>query len=215
MEKEEKDTRSTRSTNLGRVMKVFVIMWLLTGVGLYIGQFVPIKYILPISIFTLVLLIATFFIRKSKTVNAVVVYALPTLIGVTLYSSINYYIGDMGIQIVTLVVVTTTVVFIFLGVIGSKMSKDLQGMGMYLLIGLVGLIVFSIATLFIGVSDTTMIIYSVIGLLIFIMFTVHDFNQIAKREIKDEEVSHYALGLYLDFINLILYALRLVSYLRD
>lgn len=204
-----------KNNNLDKVMKMFGIMWIITAIGAFFGQFVPQQFILPIGILTLIIVIGTFFVRKSKAASSILVYTVSYLIGITLYSIIGFYIGELGLQVVILVITTCTVIFAFLGFFGYKLKKDLSPIGNILFFALLALVVFSFATIFIGVSNLIMIIASGIGVLIFVGYTIYDFNQIAQHGVEDDMISITALNLYLDLLNLILETLKLLYYIKE
>lgn len=201
--------------NLDKVLKMFGVMWVLTAAGAFVGKFIPEQFILPIAILTILLVIGLWFTHKSVAASSILVYLVAFLVGVTLYTSIGFYIGALGLEIVVIVIGTCTIVFALLGLFGYKLQKDLQGVGMILFVALLGLVVFSFITIFIGVSNIVMALVSGLGVLIFLGYTVYDFNQIAKRGVSDNEVPAVALGLYLDLVNLILQVLRLIYYITQ
>lgn len=133
--------------------------------------------------------------------------------GVVLYAAMNFYLGVLGTHIVIQVV--GTCVITALGYIGYKLERDLRSWGTILLILLFGLVIFSIITLFIGVSDLVMVITSGIGVIIFLAYTIYDFNQISKQVIDDSDIPIVTLNLYLNLVNLILQALKLTYYLKQ
>lgn len=106
--------------------------------------------------------------------------------------------------------------FAAMSVIGYKTEKDLSGMGRYLFMALIGIIIATIVNLFVGSTMMEMII-SYIGVAIFVGLTAYDTQKIRvmleDADEYDPSVQKYAvlgaLTLYLDFINLFLYLLRI------
>jgi uncharacterized protein len=101
---------------------------------------------------------------------------------------------------------------------GYTTKRDLTGMGSFLFMGLIGLILASIVNWFIGSSALEFAV-SVIGVLIFTGLTAYDMQRI-----KDQAIVMYtddgraakmsiisALSLYLNFLNLFLFLLRLLG----
>ena len=105
--------------------------------------------------------------------------------------------------------------FAALAFIGTVTKKDLSGLGTFLIIALVGLIIASIVGMIIGQPDSIWI--SALGVLIFAGLTVYDAQRIRKMMLSQESVNDSnmklallgALSLYLDFINLLLKLLSL------
>ncbi len=112
---------------------------------------------------------------------------------------------------------------------GYTTKKDLSGIGSYLIMGLIGLIIASLINIFWnnGVMDA---IITYIGVFIFVGLTAYDTQKIKQMSyaVEQGEALGYtdaaaprriaiigALTLYLDFINLFLYLLRLFGRSRD
>ena len=105
-------------------------------------------------------------------------------------------------------------VFGAMSVYGYFTSQDLTKWGTYLIMALFGLIIVSIVNIFLK-SSTMDWIVSGFGVLIFIGLTAWDTQQIKNMAIQLDSASAGklatigALNLYLDFINLFLYLLRI------
>lgn len=98
---------------------------------------------------------------------------------------------------------------------GYTTKKDLSAMGTFLIMGLVGLIVASLINLFVHSGPLAFVI-SAVGVLIFAGLTAYDtqrikalYAEVAGSEYEGRAVIMSALNLYLDFINMFLYILRL------
>lgn len=116
--------------------------------------------------------------------------------------------------------VITAIAFASLSLYGYTTKKDLSGMGTFLMMGLVGLIVASLVNIFLA-SSALMFAISVIGVLIFAGLTAYD-----TQRIKTDYIQHAmamdqewlaksaimgALNLYLDFINLFMFLLQFLG----
>lgn len=106
--------------------------------------------------------------------------------------------------------------FAFMAAYGYFTNRDLTSMGGFLMMGLVGLIIASIANYF--WADSTMDwIISYAGLFLFIGLTAYDTQKIKNQALvigNDGELVRKgaimgALSLYLDFINLFIFILRI------
>ncbi len=99
---------------------------------------------------------------------------------------------------------------------GYTTGKDLSGMGKILFMALIGLIIATIVNIFVGNGMMDLII-SYAGVIIFVGLTAYDTQKIKLMFLEADEnnpsVQKYAvlgaLSLYLDFINLFLYLLRI------
>lgn len=198
---------------LSLVLKQFTLMWGLTGLGLFIGSLLPPTIIFPISILTILLLIAAFVIRSVSFIS-IIVYVLPILIGITLFWTTQFYIEQLGSALVFGVLIGTIIVFVLLGIVGI-MIPDISETGNYLLVTLIVFIVFSILFMFFPIGNTVLLVLAGIAVLLFSLYTVYDFNQIRHGYVRERDVALMALNLYLDFINLFVNILQFISRLRD
>jgi FtsH-binding integral membrane protein len=110
------------------------------------------------------------------------------------------------------------VLFGVMSVIGMTTKIDLTRIGSYLIMGVIGLFIAMIANLFFNSGPFGLVI-NIAGVLVFTALTAYDTQQI-KRMASDPEIVGNgelalklsllgALRLYLDFINLFLFLLRL------
>lgn len=194
---------------LGKIMREFMFMWILTGLGMIIGSFLPPLIAMIVSLLSIVLLIVAIFVKKQGAVNKIF-YLVPLLLGVSFYYSVNFYLSELGSGLVIAVLGLTVALFIALGFFGMVVvKKDLGFMGQILFFALLGLIIIGIVAIFVP-SFALQVAVAGAGVVIFCLYTLYDFNQIAHREITPGETVGHALGLYLDFLNLFLDLLRLV-----
>jgi FtsH-binding integral membrane protein len=98
---------------------------------------------------------------------------------------------------------------------GYTTQRDLTGMGSFLMMGLIGIIIASLVNIFLKSSGLDWII-SVIGVLVFAGLTAYDtqkikdmYNAYDDGTVTGRKAVMGALSLYLDFINLFLMLLRL------
>ena len=103
-----------------------------------------------------------------------------------------------------------------MALIGYTTKTDLTSLGKYLFMGLIGIIIATLVNLFFNNDMVTMIV-SYLGVLIFVGLTAYDSQKIKKMcmsfEYADTNAQKMALlgalTLYLDFINLFIYLLRI------
>ena len=110
----------------------------------------------------------------------------------------------------------TAGMFVAHALYGTVTKKDLSGIGRFLFMTLIGLIIASIVNIF---MQSTMLywITTAAGVVIFAGLTAYDAQKIQQIAAEAVEINEYtqkvallgALSLYLDFINLFLYLLRI------
>ncbi len=109
--------------------------------------------------------------------------------------------------------------FFAMALVGLFTKADLSSMGKILFMGLIGLIIASFVNLLFLKSGTFSLIISYIGVLIFVGLTAYDTQKIKKMLIMADDSSEIgqkiallgSLTLYLDFINLFLFILRIFN----
>ena len=103
-----------------------------------------------------------------------------------------------------------------MAVVGYTTKKDLTSMGRILFMGLIGLVIASLVNIFLKSSGMTLVL-SYVGVIIFVGLTAWDSQKIKYMLMQAPDVSEGtqklallgALTLYLDFINLFIYLLRI------
>lgn len=111
--------------------------------------------------------------------------------------------------------------FAGLSLYGYTTRRDLTAFGSFLIVGLIGLIVAMLVNLFLQ-SGTVALVISAIGVLIFAGLTAYDtqrtksiYSYVAGTEAEPRAKVMSALNLYLDFINMFLFILRLFGSSRN
>lgn len=150
----------------------------------------------------------------SPNLASVLFFVYAAVNGFTL--SIIVIVYEIGT--ITTALATTVALFGVMAAFGYTTRMDLTKWGSYLMMGLVGLIVAMIANVFLG-SSTLEFIISGFGVLLFTALTAYDTQKIrdfiSTHEVQSNgnlalKYSIYgALVLYLDFVNLFLFLLRL------
>ena len=131
------------------------------------------------------------------------------LTGVTMSVILLAYTGE---SIATTFVVTAGM-FGALALWGSTTKRSLAGLGQFMFMGLIGLILASIVGIF-WQSDALQFLISVVGVIVFTGLTAWDAQRLKQMALAlpEGQLAGYAitgaLSLYLDFINLFLMLLR-------
>ena len=128
------------------------------------------------------------------------------------------FAADLNIVITAFSI--TALLFLILGVYGYVTNEDLTKFGSIATVGLITIILASIVNIFLQ-SDGIVWFTTILGIIIFVIFIAVDINRIKNNIIAhavqgDTEILNKieimgALNLYLDFINLFLYILRILG----
>lgn len=107
--------------------------------------------------------------------------------------------------------------FAAMAIVGYTTKTDLSSMGKYLLMALIGIIIATLVNVFFIKSTGFDLVISYVGVLIFVGLTAYDSQKIKQMLMQAPDAAEGAqkiallgaLSLYLDFINLFIYLLRI------
>jgi FtsH-binding integral membrane protein len=170
----------------------------------WIAMFAPLGMVLFLS----------FGMQKMSFATAQMTFwAYAAVMGISLSTILFLYTGTS----IAMTFFVTAATFGAMSVWGYTTGRDLTGFGSFLFMGLIGLILASLANLFFH-STQLQFLVSVIGVLIFTGLTAYDSQSIKNMyfagddgEVMGKKAIMGALRLYLDFINLFLYLLRFMG----
>ncbi len=152
-------------------------------------------------------------INKLSLTTATLMFILYSVINGALMSYI--FLAYTASSIATVFFITAGT-FGAMALVGYTTKTDLSSMGKFLMMALIGLIIATIVNLFVKSSGFTLIL-SYVGVLIFVGLTAWDSQKIKQMLMQATDVGEGAqklallgaLTLYLDFINLFIYLLRI------
>ena len=183
---------------------------LLTSIGAAIyGS--PLQWVVMLAPLGLVFFLSFRVHKMSVGAAQATFWVYAALVGVSLSSIFLIYTAES----ITRVFFISAASFGALSLYGYTTKRDLTGMGSFLFMGLIGLIVASIVNIFLGSSALAFAI-SAVGVLVFAGLTAYDTQKIKEMYYEGDDATTAgrkaimgALALYLDFINLFLMLLRL------
>lgn len=177
------------------------------------GQVVqtPLAWIAMLSPLAFVLVLS-FGIHRMKASTAQLMFWL--FAGVMGLSLSHIFLQFTGASIARVFFITAAT-FAAMSLYGYTTKRDLTGLGNFLFMGLIGIIIASVVNIFIG-SSMVQFVVSVLGVIIFVGLTAYDtqkikemYNELDGSEVAGKKAIMGALRLYLDFINLFMMLLHL------
>lgn len=145
-----------------------------------------------------------------------------------LYSALNGATLSLILLVYTMesiasVFFITAGTFAAMAAIGYFTKADLSSLGKILMMALIGLIIATVVNVFLLKSGGFGLVLSYVGVLIFVGLTAYDTQKIKQMLIMADDVNEEtqkiallgSLSLYLDFINLFLYLLRIFGNSRN
>ena len=160
-------------------------------------------------------------IERLRTGSAIALFlAYSAVTGLTLTSIFIVYARTT----LVLAFVSAASVFAAGAIYGAVTKKDLRGIGGYLSMAMIGMLVALLINMFLG-SSTLDLLISAVGVLLFTGLTAWDSQKISDMNrsygtmMTNEELTKIgilgALDLYLDFLNIFLYLLRIFGRSSD
>ena len=152
-------------------------------------------------------------INRLSLTTATLMFILYSVINGALLSYI--FLAYTASSVATVFFITAGT-FAAMAVIGYTTKSDLSSMGKILFMALIGLIIATLVNIFVKSSGLTLIL-SYVGVLIFVGLTAWDSQKIKQMLLQAPDAGEGAqklallgaLTLYLDFINLFIYLLRI------
>ena len=155
--------------------------------------------------------------RFSESTLKIMFWVYATLMGLSLSTIFLVYTGGS----IAVTFFATAAAFAGLSLYGYTTQRSLSGLGTFLIMGVVGLIVASLVNMFVH-SAPLMYAISFIGVLIFAGLTAYDTQKLKEQYVHlrgtdwaGKAVVLGALNLYLDFINMFMFLLRFMGSSRN
>jgi hypothetical protein len=155
-----------------------------------------------------------FFLEKISAGMARIMFVLYSLIIGTIFSTIGFVYSPLAILYAF---GTALIIFVVMTIYGFMTKEDLSSYRTFFIVGLISLIIMGFINMYLGVGPLYWI-ETIAGIVIFTGLTAYDINRIKWESYQlangdNETVEKMgiieALELYLDFINLFLYLLRI------
>ena len=194
-----------------------------TSAGLQLTQFgtvlfeSPLRWVVMLAPLAFVLVLSFGINKLQPAMAQLLFWVFAAVMGLSLSSIFLIYTG----QSITQVFFITAATFGAMSLYGYTTKRDLTQIGSFLIMGLFGLIIASIVNIFLQSSGLGFAI-SIIGVLIFVGLTAWDTQKIKSNysssfgaDVLTKNAVMGALSLYLDFINIFLFLLRIMGNNRN
>lgn len=173
----------------------------------------PLRWVVMLAPLGLVFFLSARIHKMSVSAAQTSFWIFAGVMGLSLASIFLVYTGESIVRTFFI----TAASFGALSLWGYTTKRDLSGMGSFLFMGLIGLIIAMVVNMFLG-SSALQFAISVIGVLIFAGLTAYDTQQIKEmyyegdsQLVAGRKAIMGALRLYLDFINLFMFLLQFLG----
>ena len=196
-----------------------VVALAITAIGAKVASDVLLEWMMknPVNMLILfgaeiaIVIVSNVAIKKNNVVLSASLFTAYSFInGATLGIVCMAYVETS----VTIVFVITAAMFAITAFYGLVAKKDLSSIGSLCIMGLIGLIITGLVNMFLQ-SEMMAYVASFVGVAVFVGLTAYDTQKIKKASMYADDSNVTALSLngafelYLDFINLFLYLLRI------
>jgi FtsH-binding integral membrane protein len=186
------------------------------AMALTIARSTPLFWGLVIAQFGIVIVLSARVHKLAASTASMLFIAYSALTGVTISFVLLLYTG----QSVASTFLVTAGMFGGLAFYGTTTRRSLDGLGQFLFMGLIGVVLASVVGIF-WHSDGLQFVISFIGVIVFTGLAAYDAQRLKAMALQTPsgDIGSYAivgaLALYLDFINLFLFLLRFLGSRRD
>jgi FtsH-binding integral membrane protein len=188
--------------------------------GQYLTEFgrmlyaTPLMWVVALAPLAFIFLFSFRMDRMSASSARTTFFAFAAVMGASLSTLLLRYTGASVVQ----TFFVTSAAFGSLSLYGYTTNRSLSGMGSFLMMGLIGLIIASLVNIFLA-SSALQFAISAIGVLIFAGLTAYDTQKLKEMyldggydtETANKVAVHGALTLYLDFINMFQFLLAFMG----
>ena len=212
----------TSADYMSRTYRWMACGLLVTFAAAFVTATTPLLYVVN-SLYLLFTIaeLALVFVLSSRVQNMSVGAARSVFLVYALLNGmvLSYYFLVFDLGTLVLAFLATSLYFGLMAVYGTTTHKDLSGWGPKLMMGLFALIITGFVGMLFGMSFLTTVLYSAVGLVVFMLLTAYDTQKLSQMfsyyaydgELAEKASIYGALTLYLDFINIFLYVVRLLG----
>ena len=205
------DTRAV----FGQTMFLVAATTGFTAAGAYIGRDLSGGAALGIWVVAFAAIIGMSFARKAQRggLGMALLFGVGLLLGMAIGPTMSSYASVDGGPTIIWQAAGLTALFIgAFGTVGWATQRDLAPAARMAFWALLALIVVGIVAIFVSIPGFNLL-WSIIGLAIFSVFTMFDFQRL--RSAGEDDVVMIALSIFLDVFNVFLFMLNLLGLSRD
>ncbi|MEW6583376.1 MAG: Bax inhibitor-1 family protein [Actinomycetota bacterium] len=207
------EARDSARTVFAQVMFLVAVTAGFFAGGAYVGRDISTGWSWACLIGGVVLMFGLGFARRSAALGMGVLFTMGLLLGLGFGPVLAAYAGlENGGTLLAQAGGATALFIAAFGAYGYATRRDFAGWGRTLMWALLGLIAFGIVLIFVSIPGGRLI-YSILGLGVFALLTIFDFNRL--RRAHPEDVVWIACSIFLDVLNVFMFMLQILGGSRD
>ena len=205
---------------LGLAITGIVALAVASSPAIYVPIFTtPLKWVVMLAPLGFVMFLSARIQSMSTSAAQITFWLFAAVMGISMASIFLVFTGES----IARVFFVTAATFGAVSLYGYTTKRDLTGMGSFLFMGLIGIVIASLVNMFVG-STALQFAVSVIGVLVFTGLTAWDTQRLKNEylgslqmggELVAKGAIMGALSLYLNFINLFMMLLQLFGNQRN
>jgi FtsH-binding integral membrane protein len=200
----------TQRALFGRVMFLVGVTCAFAAAGAFIGKDFTGGWMIGAWVLALVLVIATAVLKRpSGMLGMSLLFAVGLTLGMAVGPVLNTYVQAGAAETLWQAAGATALFIAGFGAWGYATRRDLAPLARYAFWGLLGLIAFGIVLIFVSIPGGRLI-WAVLGLVIFAVWTMFDFQRLRRSRTGAAAVP-IALGIFLDVFNVFLFFLQILG----
>lgn len=209
------ETKSRKMAFLRKAYLAFFFSLISAGIGAYVGLQPSFLKVVAARqwaflILEILVLFAAWACRTVPGLNLLVLFGFTFMSGLTLAPFFALYLLDSKVALIQEALLLTGVLFLGLTVYVFVTKKDFSFLGGFIFMGLFGLIGAGFLFVFFPPGGIAYTIYCALGALVFCGYILFDTSKLLQGWETNDYIG-FAISLYLDFINLFLYILHLLT----
>lgn len=146
----------------------------------------PLSWRQPLSFGLLIIILATLVFERARRFGLIISHIYAVVIGLLSYATFTTYLQNLGPDIFYKNIALAIFAFIAFGIIGYFFVGDASSIGKYLFVTLITLIIASLIGIFLQ-NPIFYTIITVVSLLLFLLYTLYDFNRLKEVTIHQEK----------------------------
>jgi modulator of FtsH protease len=158
-------------------------------------------------------LIALFFLKNKSPINLGLFYAFSVAEGMLLGIVVEQYFAAGQGMVVANAAATTAAVVLALSAYAWTTKRDLSGIGSFLTIALIGVIIASLINVFLLHAPMFSLLISAATAVIFSGFILYDMQRLRGAKGGSGDAIMFAFAIYLDVFNIFLSLLQILGFL--
>lgn len=186
--------------NHRKVWLFFLYYWMIFGIATFFGQFLPetVRPTLSMAIFIIIMI--SLFTRGFNRTGPVISHVYAILIGLVSYGTFEGFINQFDAGTFYSIIILSIFVFMVFGFFGYYVFKDITSWGKYLFVSLLIVIFSSLLNFFLQL-DWLAFTITVTGLILYLGYTLYDFNRMKNRAYRNPRVMGF--NLFIDLLMII------------